>query len=193
MRRERPFIQEAERTENNAEYTSAPVILVLVDDTGHTRQGIRILLDCDPDIKLIGEARIGDEVFSLMTRLQPDTLILDARLGVDHRALLAATLGCDRTPLYGRDRRAEGGRVVGLQRAPARGRLGAERCFDAVAKSEGVRARSCHDVVLLLAGLDILESGLDHLNPAAVDLSDFSDLRREEVDGCSGQLLPFLS
>ena len=80
MRGERPFIQEAERTENKAEDTPAPVTLVLVDDNGHTRRGLRILLDCDPGVELIGEARVGDEVFSFMTRLQTDTVIIDARV-----------------------------------------------------------------------------------------------------------------
>jgi DNA-binding NarL/FixJ family response regulator len=51
--------------------------IVLVDDHQILRQGVRNLLEDDPDLKVIGEAADGKEGIELTERLKPDILISD--------------------------------------------------------------------------------------------------------------------
>jgi DNA-binding NarL/FixJ family response regulator len=61
--------------------------VVLADDHPIIRAGIRMLLEQAPDILVVGETDRGDEVTSLVQRLQPDILLLDMEMpgksGVD--------------------------------------------------------------------------------------------------------------
>jgi two-component system response regulator NreC len=45
------------------------------------RQGIRALLDEQPDISVVGEARDGPEAMLVVERLQPDVLVVDMMMG----------------------------------------------------------------------------------------------------------------
>ncbi len=51
--------------------------IVLVDDHHVVRQGLRALLEAEPDFSVIGEAADGLAVVDLVDRLQPDVLIVD--------------------------------------------------------------------------------------------------------------------
>jgi DNA-binding NarL/FixJ family response regulator len=51
--------------------------LVLADDHHVVRQGLRALLQTEPDFHLVGEAADGQEVLRLVERLHPDVLVLD--------------------------------------------------------------------------------------------------------------------
>jgi two-component system, NarL family, response regulator NreC len=51
--------------------------IVLVDDHQILRQGVRNLLEDDPDLKVIGEAADGKEGIELTEKLKPDILISD--------------------------------------------------------------------------------------------------------------------
>jgi two-component system, NarL family, response regulator NreC len=51
--------------------------IVLADDHQVVRKGLIALLSAEPDFKIIGEAGDGQEAINLVTRLQPDVLILD--------------------------------------------------------------------------------------------------------------------
>ena len=70
-----------------ADATVPLITVVLVDDHELARQGVRSLLDTDPDIMVVGEADTSVEAIALIRRLQPDVVILDIRLrqgtGVD--------------------------------------------------------------------------------------------------------------
>ncbi len=53
------------------------VSIVIVDDHLILRQGIRLLIQSDPDLELIGEAGDGQEALELVRNLKPDILVLD--------------------------------------------------------------------------------------------------------------------
>jgi DNA-binding NarL/FixJ family response regulator len=58
--------------------------VVLADDHGIVRDGIRSLLESESDIKVVGEAANGLEALNLVTDLHPDILIIDIRMpGMD--------------------------------------------------------------------------------------------------------------
>lgn len=53
------------------------VSVLLADDHPIVRQGLRKLLEAEPDFKIIGEASDGLEAVQLTERLKPDVLVLD--------------------------------------------------------------------------------------------------------------------
>jgi DNA-binding NarL/FixJ family response regulator len=73
-----------------------PVIRVLiVDDQGLFRAGLRSLLEAEPGFSVIGEAESGIGAAALAQRLQPDVMLLDLALpgmsGMDVLRELAAS------------------------------------------------------------------------------------------------------
>jgi DNA-binding NarL/FixJ family response regulator len=54
--------------------------VMLVDDQQLIRQGIRILLEQEPDIKVISEAANGLEALQLCRENQPDVVLMDVRM-----------------------------------------------------------------------------------------------------------------
>lgn len=57
-----------------------PIRILLVDDHTVVRQGIRSLLELEPDLSVVGEAACGAEAFPLIERTRPDIILLDLRL-----------------------------------------------------------------------------------------------------------------
>jgi two-component system, NarL family, response regulator LiaR len=53
---------------------------MLVDDQALVREGIRQILDNEPDIAVIGEAESGDLALEMLARLQPDVVLLEVRM-----------------------------------------------------------------------------------------------------------------
>lgn len=51
--------------------------LLLADDHAVLRTGLRLLLDGQPDLKVVGEAGDGAEALHLAANLQPDLILLD--------------------------------------------------------------------------------------------------------------------
>jgi two-component system response regulator DevR len=61
--------------------TTRPKIRVLIaDDHEMVRAGLRILLASEPDIEIVGEAGTGSQTLAQARRLQPEVVLLDARL-----------------------------------------------------------------------------------------------------------------
>ncbi len=58
----------------------APLKLLLVDDHTILREGLRSLLELQPDLHLVGEAGTFEEAIELATRLQPDVVLTDIGL-----------------------------------------------------------------------------------------------------------------
>jgi DNA-binding NarL/FixJ family response regulator len=58
--------------------------VLVVDDDRLTRAGLRLILESDPDLKVIGEAANGQEAIQLTRALEPDVVLMDIRMpGVD--------------------------------------------------------------------------------------------------------------
>lgn len=56
--------------------------VIIVDDHKMMREGIKQLLELDGDIKVIGEAKDGEECLEILPRLKPDVLLLDINMPV---------------------------------------------------------------------------------------------------------------
>lgn len=54
--------------------------LLLVDDHEVVRTGLRMLLESQPDISIIGEASTGEEALAMVDQLQPDVVVMDITL-----------------------------------------------------------------------------------------------------------------
>jgi len=70
--------------------------ILIVDDHGIVRAGLRMLLESQLGITVVGEAATCAEALSLATRVQPDVIVLDLDLGGENAvesmsALLHAT------------------------------------------------------------------------------------------------------
>lgn len=61
--------------------------VLLCDDQRLFREGLRTILETEPDFEVVGEAADGNEAVSLARRLRPDLVIMDVRMprmnGVD--------------------------------------------------------------------------------------------------------------
>lgn len=60
--------------------TDSAIRVALLDDHTLFRDGLRRLLDTEPDIDMVAEAKNGDEIVPLIEREQPDVLLLDLNL-----------------------------------------------------------------------------------------------------------------
>jgi two-component system chemotaxis response regulator CheB len=54
--------------------------VLVVDDSAVLRQEIRLILQSDPELQIVGEARDGQEGLSLAKRLKPDVITMDLRM-----------------------------------------------------------------------------------------------------------------
>jgi DNA-binding NarL/FixJ family response regulator len=63
----------------------APRIRVLIaDDHTIVRSGVRMLLDAEPDIEVVGEALDGVEAVDLVAKLRPAVVLMDITMpGMD--------------------------------------------------------------------------------------------------------------
>lgn len=57
--------------------TNEKIRLVLADDHQLVRQALRILLETEPEFTVVGETSDGLKVLDLVTRLEPDLLVVD--------------------------------------------------------------------------------------------------------------------
>ena len=53
------------------------ITVLLADDHTLVRQGLRVLLEAQPDIRIIGEAGDGREAVQLSNQLKPDVVVMD--------------------------------------------------------------------------------------------------------------------
>lgn len=63
--------------------------VILADDEHLVRAGLKLILEAENDIKVVGEASNGDEAIAATTRLDPDVVLMDVQMPL--RDGLAAT------------------------------------------------------------------------------------------------------
>ncbi|MGY6657955.1 response regulator [Amycolatopsis sp. TRM77291] len=60
------------------------ITIMLVDDHPVVREGLRGMLEAEPDLSVVGEAGSGDEAVALSRVKQPDVILMDLRMpGLD--------------------------------------------------------------------------------------------------------------
>jgi len=73
---------------------SAPIRVMLVDDQRLMRDGLRLLLELEPDIEVAAEAENGREALAIFADTKPDVVLMDIRMpemdGVAATAALCA-------------------------------------------------------------------------------------------------------
>jgi NarL family two-component system response regulator LiaR len=60
-----------------ANHGSNPIRVLIVDDHGMVRKGLAAYLLNEPDLKLVGEARDGQEGVEMCEQLEPDVILMD--------------------------------------------------------------------------------------------------------------------
>jgi NarL family two-component system response regulator LiaR len=56
--------------------------VLITDDHGVVRQGLRMFLSLDPDIEVVGEAENGEEALGMARELHPDVVLMDLLMPV---------------------------------------------------------------------------------------------------------------
>ncbi len=56
--------------------------IVLVDDQNLIRQGLKALLELEPDLQVVGEGENGQAAIALVETLQPDVVLMDIRMPI---------------------------------------------------------------------------------------------------------------
>ncbi len=62
---------------------SEPITIVIADDHAVVRQGLRLLLEAEEDLAVLGEASDVREAHTLLRDTTPDVLVLDLHMGPD--------------------------------------------------------------------------------------------------------------
>ncbi|MFD3554780.1 response regulator [Streptomyces goshikiensis] len=57
-----------------------PLRIVLVDDERMVRTALRVILEAEPDLEVVGEAASGAEAVPLVRSLAPDVVLMDVRM-----------------------------------------------------------------------------------------------------------------
>lgn len=56
------------------------ISVLIADDQDLVREGLRMMLDAEPDISVVGEASDGNEALAGVRRHDPDVLVMDIRM-----------------------------------------------------------------------------------------------------------------
>jgi DNA-binding NarL/FixJ family response regulator len=69
--------------------TGTPIRVALADDQPLVRSGLRMILESEPDLEIVGEAADGEEAVALVAAEVPDVLLLDVQMpGTDGLAAM---------------------------------------------------------------------------------------------------------
>jgi DNA-binding NarL/FixJ family response regulator len=74
-------------TQNAASAGGAPIRIMIADDHPVVREGFAAMIETEPDMAVVGQARSGEEALELFRRERPDVTLMDLRMpgmgGVD--------------------------------------------------------------------------------------------------------------
>ncbi len=85
-----------------------PVTVVLVDDSGVERRFLRLAIDADSGLSVVGEARTGRDALALVERLRPSAVVLDLDLpGMGAIEIIERIMASVPTPILVTSRDAE--------------------------------------------------------------------------------------
>src|SRR5918911_1527362 len=59
-----------------------PIRILITDDHGVVRQGLRMYLSLDPELEVVGEASNGEEALGMARELKPDVVLMDLLMPV---------------------------------------------------------------------------------------------------------------
>ena len=59
-----------------------PIRVLLADDQALLREGLRMMIDAQPGLQVVGEAADGGEAVTLASRLEPDVIVMDIRMPI---------------------------------------------------------------------------------------------------------------
>lgn len=59
---------------------SKPIRLIIADDHPVVREGLRAVLDSEPDVEVVAEAADGGELLAMVGTLQPDLVLMDLQM-----------------------------------------------------------------------------------------------------------------
>jgi DNA-binding NarL/FixJ family response regulator len=57
-----------------------PIRLIIADDHPVVREGLRAVLDSEPDVEVVGEAAEGSQALELVDSLEPDLVLMDLQM-----------------------------------------------------------------------------------------------------------------
>ena len=99
--------------------------VLITDDHKVVRQGLRMVLDLDPELDVVGEAENGEEALRLAMRLEPDVVLMDLVMPVMDgvQATRAIRRGLPDTQVVALTSVLEDASVTGAVRAGAIGYL----------------------------------------------------------------------
>jgi len=63
------------------EHDPQPIRVLLAEDHEMVREAMRIMLELEPSVEVVGEAANGEEALSLSQSLNPDLVLMDIRMG----------------------------------------------------------------------------------------------------------------
>lgn len=75
------------------------VTVLIVDDEPPARQGLRELLERQPDVEIVGEARRVEEAVAAIESLEPDLVFLDVQMPGGTGFDVVRAIGVDRMPV----------------------------------------------------------------------------------------------
>ena len=156
--------------------------VLLVDDHQIVREGLRALLEGEPDIEVVGEAQDGRTALQIARGLRPDVVVMDIAMkdlnGIDAtRSLVAAIPG---VRVIGLSMHSDRSFVARMLQAGAAGYLIKDSAFDELARA--VRAVATGGTYLSPAIAAVIADGYVHGIPRGEpDSAPQLSLREREV------------
>jgi len=67
-------------TKHAASAGGAPIRIMIADDHPVVREGFAAMIETEPDMAVVGQARSGEEALELFRRVRPDVTLMDLRM-----------------------------------------------------------------------------------------------------------------